>query len=106
MGVDTPAIFEGTLAQWIQVKGLQTPAGLNLRPGMGHQQLTIDKVNVGLDATETVVKRVEKRVGMQVIIVGMDFGQRLWLRLKTERHQAYQGESKNLAEPHAHKSST
>jgi hypothetical protein len=47
---------------------------------MGYQQLITQSMDVGLDAGETIGKRVEKRTGMLIIVVRMGVGMRRGLR--------------------------
>jgi hypothetical protein len=55
---------------------------------MGYQKLPIQKVYVRFDAAESVIQRVEQRMSMHVVIVGVDIRQWLRLRSKAERSQA------------------
>lgn len=64
------------MAEWVEVKGLKGAAGLNFVAVMSDEELTVDEVNIGFDAAESMIEGVEEWAIMFVIIMGMGAGHR------------------------------
>jgi hypothetical protein len=69
-------VFARLLTQWVEVEFLKRALGLELIAGVAHQQLTIDKKNIGLDAGEALFQGIEERVFVLKVVVGMGVVQR------------------------------
>ena len=59
-GINTPAILLHALAQRVEIKRLQGALRFHFGAVMGHQELAINKIDIGLDAAEAVVEGVEQ----------------------------------------------
>lgn len=43
---------------------------------MGHQQLAVDQENIGLDAHEAMIERIQQRPLVQIVVVRVGLSQR------------------------------
>jgi hypothetical protein len=60
---------------------------------MRNQEPAIDKVDIGFDAAETAVQRVQQRALVLIIIMSMGVNQRHGLGSKAQRRQRKEGEA-------------
>jgi len=73
---------------------LEGAVGLYLGSVMGDQELAVHEVDVSFHTAEAVIESIEERVGMLVIVVGMNIGERLRLSWQPAG-QATQGNQTN-----------
>jgi hypothetical protein len=75
-GVDAPAALTDSFEQGFEVERFERSFRAELRSVVGYQELILDEEDIGLDAAEAVVERIQERSFLEVIIVGMGLWQR------------------------------
>ena len=71
-----PVLFH-TLRQRIEIEPLQRPVGFQVTGVVSHQQLTVDQMDIRLNATKTEAESVDQRMGMFVVVVRVGNTQRM-----------------------------
>ena len=59
---------------------------------MGHQELAIDQINIGLHAAEAVIQGIEQRALVFIVVMGMGVDERHRFRAGAQRRQQEQPE--------------
>ena len=73
-GINPAAVLLHALAQGIEIQLLKRAFGLDLAALMGDEELSLDEINVRLDAAKTMIERIEQWPFVLVIIVGVEAG--------------------------------
>ena len=110
-GIDTPLVGTDTLRQGFEVEFLKGAVLADSQAGVSDMEFVAPKKDVGLHAAESLLKRVEKRAFVAVVVVGVGAeqgggapvrGERLALfSAGRERDQGNQEEEPNKGVSHA-----
>jgi GNAT superfamily N-acetyltransferase len=91
-GRDSPAIFFGTVSKRIEIKALQSSRGIHLFGVMSDEELSIRKMDVGLNTAESLGQRIKEWADVFVVIVSMRARQRFGRgRIEQSKGQNEQG---------------
>ena len=101
---DAAVVFEGALAEGIEIEFLKGALGAEVLAIMSDQELAVDEVNVRFDAAESLIQSIGERVRVFVIVVGVGAEERDRLRRRSAgiggscKQRQNQGQAKRVHE--------
>ncbi|HRZ57055.1 MAG TPA: hypothetical protein P5525_16545 [Candidatus Paceibacterota bacterium] len=63
------------VSQGVEIEGLEGSFGIDPGAVMGHEQLPVDRVDVGLDTAESMLEGIEQGARMLVVVVAVGAGE-------------------------------